>query len=113
MINFLKKLFNRNSTKEVRVSDLTHTPAATFELAALTNIQRGITKVWEQTSEIDDISEEIQYLMEQRQKRVQERLDLVTVINNQRKSLGLEEIDEEGIALSDQPAEDETYALEP
>lgn len=113
MINFLKKLFSRNSTKQVLVSDLTHTPAATFELAALTNVQRGVTKVWEQTNEIDNISEEIQYLMEMRQKRVQERSDLVTVINKQRKSLGLEEIDEEGIALSDQPADDETYALEP
>lgn len=113
MINFLKRLFNRESKKQVRVSDLAHTPAATFELSALNMIQRGVTEVWKQTSEIDDISKEIEYLMEQRQKRVQERFDLVTVINKQRKSLGLEEIDEEGIALSDQPADDETYALEP
>lgn len=112
MINFLKKLFSRNSSKQVHVSDLTHTPAANFELAALTHVQRGVTSVWQQTSEIDNISEEIQYLMEMRQKRVQERFELVTVINKQRKSLGLDEIDEEGIAASEQPADDETYALE-
>lgn len=113
MINLIKKLFRLNSTKQVRVSDLTHTPAATFEFAALNHVQRGVNTVWKQTSDIDELSEQIEYLMEIRQKRVQERFDLVNVINKQRKLLGLDEIDEEGVATSDQPAPDENYALEP
>lgn len=112
MINFLKKLFRLNSTKQVKVSELTHTPAATFEFAALNHVQRGVNTVWKQTSDIDDLSEQIQFLMEIRQQRVQERSDLVTVINKQRNLLGLKEIDEEGICASEQPADDETYALE-
>lgn len=113
MINFLKKLFSRNSKKQgdVPVANMTHTPAATFEFAALNHMQRGVHDVWKQTNDIDDISEQIEFLMEIRQKRVQERSDLVIVINKQRKMLGLDEIDEEGVSASEF-AEDENFALE-
>lgn len=113
MLNFLRRLFQkRDKTEEVRVDDLVHTPAANFELIAMQHIQRGVESVWSKTSDIDELSEHIQHLMEVRNQRVQERFDLVAAINKQRKVLGLEDIDEEG-ACTSELADDETYALEP
>lgn len=112
MLNFLRRLF-KSQDKDVLVSDLTHTPAANFELDVMTKIQQGVSEVWVQTAYIDVLSEEISHLMEARQKCVQERSELVAAINKQRKVLDLEEIDEEGVCISSHdPADDENYALE-
>ncbi len=108
MINFLKRLF---SPKSQQSSESKHTAADKFNAKLLAHQQEGVFTVWQETNEIDALSEQIQHLMEVRGKKVQDRADLVVEINKMRSILDLEQIDDEG-RLPSQFAEDETIALE-
>lgn len=110
MFNWLRNLFSK--TKEVRVEDLVHTPAVNFELAMMHTQQSGVQFMWRQNAEIDSLTVQISLLMEERSRKVQERGDFITILNKQRRVLGLEEFDDNGELPSEQPADDENYALE-
>lgn len=100
--------FNRK--KKEQESNIT--PAQRFTSAVTHVMTLGLFGIHKQTSKIDELSNQISELMEKRGKLVQERSELVETVNKQRNLLGLEEVDEEGVALSEQPADDENYALE-
>lgn len=106
MFNWLKSLFRKEEKSLL-------TAAAKFEIDVHKRGLAGMYEVWEMNNEIDQIGEHIQFLMQQRQQMVSDRANLIESINKQRKAFDLELLNDEGVVESEEPAEDENYALEP
>lgn len=98
-------LFKKQPKPSVKVNS----PATNFEIAMTHTMSSGMRCIWKQSNDIDDISENIEFLLESRAHQVQQRAELIEVVNKQRKILGLVELDDQGQVPD---AEDINYALE-
>lgn len=111
-MNLLRKLIPR-AEKEPETTHDDRTPCEEFVSNVHDVILTAQQQVWKMTSDIYDLDEEIERLLNKRQDIVEKRLALNLAINEQRKVLGLDEITVEELDEEMRPAEDTTYALEP